>query len=169
MEYSWKIFWGMRIKVTGIRNFGKGFRVKMRDERKDIMRNKNIQSCDLYGWRATGLFFGFRQLFFHIAFSFTRWLRYISVLAEVFHNIIIVYGIIYQWQNGTYCNSKHDKYGNEYLQRFFSLLQIYYFKTVLWCIYDECHCDCTLLPTKITKLCLSTESFYPELWFKLET
>jgi len=62
----------MRIKVTGIRNFGKGFRVKMRDERKDIMRNKNIQSCDLYGWRVTGLFFGFRQLFFHIAFSFTR-------------------------------------------------------------------------------------------------
>lgn len=62
----------MRIKVTGIRNFGKGFRVKMRDERKDVMRNKNIQPCDLYGWRATGLFFGFRQLSFHIAFSFTR-------------------------------------------------------------------------------------------------
>lgn len=65
------------------------------------MGKENIQACNFYRLTAIGLFFCFCQFFFHIAFSFTGRLRYISVFTKIFYDIVIVNNIIYQWQNGT--------------------------------------------------------------------
>ena len=130
MKYSGKIFWSM--ETMGIWNliswWTQGFLYSI--ERDNFIGNKNIQPRNFYSLWIIGLFFCFGQLFLNIAFSFTGWLGNTLVFTKVFYNIVVVYHIIHQWQDGAYCNGKNDKYGNKKPQRFSSVVQIYYSKLV---------------------------------------
>jgi len=65
------------------------------------MGNKNIQNRYFDNLGIIGLLFCFSQFFADITFPFARRLRNIPVLTEIFYNIIIVHGIVDQWQYGT--------------------------------------------------------------------
>jgi len=65
------------------------------------MGDKNINSRNFYCLIVIGLLFCFCQFFGNVAFSFTGGLWNISVFAQIFYDVIIIYCVINEWQNGT--------------------------------------------------------------------
>lgn len=116
MEYSGKIFWSMEINIIRAWIFLYNIKLIVVRKRKNFIGDKYIESRNLYGLGAVRLLFRFGKFFGNVTFAFAGRLGDISVFAKIFHDIIIINRVVYQWQNRSQCYRENDKYGNKKFQ-----------------------------------------------------